>query len=378
MSQRSGQPRFLHIHSRFPDGMAAERDSVLIRAFGNKVEHVAVSADQSSPSGAAGFGDAISVTYLTNFPPLRGLPLPGRLSRLARAMQPFDLILTHGRDALDAAMAHTLFKDAMDLPPLVHHEIGDRALQGGIAATWYRRFAFGKAAGLVVSSERIEEAALVAWQQPLGRVKHIPPGVPVRNYAVRPANDSLPGLIKRKGECWLGSTGPLDGTADVASLVAICAALPENWHLVVVGEGPERDKVAQEADRRGINHRVHLPGKITELSQILGLFDIFALTSHSEQAGLDAVRGMAAGLPLAAFDNGSLGQMVAEENRPFLAAHKDVETLQTVVERLAKDPELRHSIGKANREKASADYDEERMVATYRRLYSSAMRRDDW
>jgi L-malate glycosyltransferase len=40
---------------------------------------------------------------------------------------------------------------------------------------------------------------------------------------------------------------------------------------------------------------------------------------------------------------------------------------------LAVSKDLRREVGEANRAKAVAQFDEAKMVATYRRLYSSAM-----
>ncbi|MFZ9396103.1 MAG: glycosyltransferase family 1 protein, partial [Erythrobacter sp.] len=64
------------------------------------------------------------IRTLPDFPPLQGAFGPRRLARIAQAMQPYDLAIGYGWPAIDVAMAHTLFRDAMGLPPMVHYESG--------------------------------------------------------------------------------------------------------------------------------------------------------------------------------------------------------------------------------------------------------------
>ena len=156
-------PSVLHV---LPDASAI----ALIRAFGNGLRHTLVTSDGELPPGLV---SSPRLKAARSFPPIGGLPLPGRMQALARAMTPFDLVLTHGWKALDVAMAHTLFQDAMGLPALVHHEHEPDPARS-MRRTWYRRLALGKARGVIVPDEALEAAALVDWQQPLGRVTTIP------------------------------------------------------------------------------------------------------------------------------------------------------------------------------------------------------------
>ena len=160
MSVSTGElpPHLLHI---LPTAQSVE----LIGAFGGKLRHTLVTPDGTLPEGLRA---SSYIKPANDFPVLTGLKLPGRMQKLARAMTPFDLVLTHGASALDVAMAHTMFKDVMSLPALIHHE-NDPDAKRSLKKTWYRRIALGKSSGIVVPGERLEEAALVDWQQPMGR-----------------------------------------------------------------------------------------------------------------------------------------------------------------------------------------------------------------
>lgn len=374
--QRSQSPRILHCHSSFNPGGKELRCVQLINAFGGKLRHAIVSGEKDSLGAASGIARGISVEYPGNFPSLQGRPWPGRLLKLAKAMSDYDLILTYNWGAMDAVMAHTLFGDALGLPPLIHHEDGfneDEAKKLKKSRNWYRRIGLGKTSGLVVPSERLEEIALTAWEQPLGRVKRIANGIDTAAFAKRPKPDSLRRLVKRDGERWVGTMAGLRPVKRLPSLVRAASRLGEDWHLVIAGEGPEKDTILAEADRLEVSHRVHLPGHVDDPAKLVGLFDIFALSSESEQFPISVVEAMAAGLPVAAPAVGDIAHMVAEENLPYIASPGDELALATALERLASDHEARNVIGLANQTKARSNYDEKRMIDAYRRLYASAL-----
>jgi L-malate glycosyltransferase len=370
--------RFLHLHSSFQAGGKELRCAALINAFGKGVSHTIVSAMPDALGASSAIAPAMDVSYPADFPALAGRPLPGRLRRLAQAMAGYDLVLTYNWGAMDAALAHAIFCRVMDLPPLVHHEDGfneDEAAGLKTSRNWYRRIALARASALVVPSRRLEEIALRTWQQPRAMVQRIANGIDTAAYAGQPRADALPRLIKRPGELWLGTLAGLRAVKDLPALVRALAALPEPWQLVILGEGPEREAIGAEALRLGLAHRVHLPGFVADPAKAVGLFDMFALSSRSEQFPISVVEAMAAGLAIAAPAVGDVAAMVAAANWPFITVPGDEAALSAALLRLAGDAALRASIGAANREHARQNYDLATMVGAYRAVYGGAMRR---
>lgn len=374
-----GKARILHLHSTFAAGGKELRSVRLINAFGPKVSHTIVSAEPERMEAAQHILRQIPITYPRDFPALKGKPTPGRLQRLARAMQEYDLVLTYNWGAMNAVMAHTVFKDVFRLPSLIHHEDGfneDERTRLKPTRNWFRKIALGRTNGLVVPSETLEGIALKVWEQPIGRVKHIPNGIDTKAFAKRPKPDALRGVVKRKGEFWVGTLAGLRPVKNLPQLVRAFRHLPEDWHLVIVGDGPERDAIRGEAEEYNVGHRVHLPGFAPHPERYVGLFDVFALSSDSEQFPISLVEAMAAGLPVAAPAVGDVADMVSEANAPLIGPAGDENALARGLAQLAGDADLRERIGQANREKARTSYDEKPMIAAYRRLYSSAMDND--
>jgi glycosyltransferase involved in cell wall biosynthesis len=183
-------------------------------------------------------------------------------------------------------------------------------------------------------------------------------------------------VVKREGERWVGTLAGLRPVKQLGDLIRAMTMLNEEWHLVIIGEGPDRDAIRAAADECDISHRIHLPGAHPDPAEVIGLFDIFALSSRSEQFPLSVVEAMAAGLPVAAPDVGDIRAMVADANRSFVAVPGDWQALGQMLADLAAEPDLAARIGAANRARARELYDEAAMVARYRDLYGEALRRE--
>ena len=378
----AGRPlKLLHLHSSFNPGGKEVRAVQLINAFGPGVEHFIVSAIPGAMGAAGLIAPDISFDITVDFPALQGRPSPARLERLARAMLGYDLVLTYNFGAMDAVMAHTLFALVHNLPPLVHHEDGfnqDEAVKLSTLRNWYRRIGLGRASALVVPSQRLEQIALGPWHQPRWRVKRVPNGINTAAYAKKPKADALPRVIKRKGELWLGTLAGLRVVKNLPLLVRAFAGLPEEWQLVILGEGPEREAIRNEALRLNIAHRLHMPGFVTEPAKVVGLFDLFALSSDSEQFPISVVEAMAAGLAVVSTAVGDVPAMLAAENLPFMVKPGDEAALAGGLLQLVEDAALRRRVGEANRVRARAEYDEQAMVATYRGIYGQALGRNSF
>lgn len=370
--------RVLHLHSSFAAGGKELRAARLMNAFGAEARHAVVSAEPGAYGAAVVLDPALEVAFPADFPSLQGRPTPGRLLRLARAMKGFDLILTYNWGAMDAVLAHRIFGGPLGLGPLVHHEDGfnqDEAERLKPSRNLFRRLALGRAAALVVPSRRLEGIALGPWRQPRSRVRLIVNGIATAAFHEVPPADALPGTVKAPGEKWVGTLAGLRRVKNLPRLVRAFAALPPEWRLVILGEGPERAAIEAQAATCGIADRVMLPGFVADPARAVGLFDIFALSSDSEQFPISVVEAMAAGIPVASPAVGDVADMVSAENRAFITPPGDEAALAAALGRLAADADLRGAIGAANRVRAGAEFDEGVMIAAYRETYARALGR---
>ena len=365
--------RVLHAHSTFSLGGKEARAVRLMNAFAGTAEHVILSGMPGQLSAREAIDRGIAASIPDDAPSLTGRPSLTRLFRLARYMRGFDLVLTYNWGAFDAVMAKYLFRG----PPLVHHEDGfneDEAEGLKTSRNLYRRLGLSAVYRLVVPSQRLEAIARTAWAQPPERIERIANGIPVSRFAAAPSEDAIPGLAHRPGEIVIGTVAGLRAVKNLPRLVRAFAGMRiKNARLVIVGEGPESERIMAEARSAGVAERVLLPGFLPDPARYIGRFHIFALSSDSEQFPIALVEAMAAGLPVVATAVGDLVTMVSEDNRPLIVDSEDEAAFALALDSLAERPDLRRSIGRANRQKAAAEFDEARMIARYARLYGEAM-----
>jgi glycosyltransferase involved in cell wall biosynthesis len=367
----------LHLHSTFNYGGKEARAVRLMNAFGDRARHTIVSAMPEQLGARDAIAKGIKYEIAQNPPPLSGRPSVKRYEEIARFMRRFDLVLTYNWGAIDGVMAARVF--GKGLPPIVHHEDGfnaDEAERLSPVRNMYRRIALPAANALIVPSRVLERVAQKYWHQPADRVHRIANGVPTRLYAEKPDASLIPQLQKRReGEVFIGCVAGLRPVKDLPMLVRAVAGVNARFKLVILGEGPERQNILDAAEAMAIEDQVILPGFLPEPHRYMGLFDLFAMSSKSEQAPISVIEAMAAGLAVVSTRVGDIPMMVSPENEPFLAPRHHEVDLRDRIDTLVRNPDSMRYIGQQNRERARALFDEVQMIASYARLYGEAMGR---
>jgi len=369
--------RILHCHSTFSLGGKEARAVRLMNAFGDAAEHVVLSAMPGKLGARDAIDRGVRVDFPGDAPSLAGKPGPIRYARLARYMRRFDLVLTYNWGSFDAVMARRLLGG----PPLIHHEDGfneDEAVRLNSKRNLYRRLGLPGAFRLVVPSQRLERIAREEWKQPAERLTRISNGIALADYRKPPVDGAIAGFTREREEIVVGTVAGLRAVKNLPRLVRAFAGMTRKQaRLVIVGEGPQSEAIAAEARARGVAARLLMPGFLARPADWIGHFDIFALSSDSEQFPISLVEAMAAGLPAVATDVGDVAGMVAEDNRPLIVDPADEAAFTAALDTLADRDDLRREIGLANREKAEALYDEQAMIAAYAGLYGEAIGRPD-
>jgi L-malate glycosyltransferase len=373
--------RILHLHGSFDLGGKEVRTVKLMNHFGDMAEHVVLSAAVDNLAARDAIDKNIKVEFPgRDAPALHGMPGMGRYRQLAKYMKRFNLILSYNWGSMDGVMAHTLLGRSMGLKPLIHHEDGfeaDEIERLSRKRNWFRTIALQRSSMVVVPSKTLQDIAVKYWHQPFEKVARFPNGIDVKRFSKTCQRGAFPGFKKRDGEIVVGTVAGLRPVKNISRLVRAVAKAGDNVRLAVAGEGPDRDAILSEAQRVGISDRLMMPGFLKDPARYVGLFDIFALSSDSEQYPISLVEAMAAGCAVVATDVGDIRNIVDEQNKAYVVARDD-DALASAIRTLANDKELRDTLGLRNRNRAYSEYDEARMFARYRQLYGSAMGRADF
>jgi glycosyltransferase involved in cell wall biosynthesis len=377
----AGQPRkaldrplrVLQLHGTFDQGGKEARVVRLMNHWGKRATHDILLGDADAMAARAGIDPSIAVRFLA-IPRLGGPPGPAKFLALARLMKDYDLILSFNWGAMDGVMAHRLLRRARRLPPLIHHEDGfnaDEAAGRIPARNSYRQIALAGARALVVPSNELAHIAATEWNQRAEKVHQIPNGIDVSSYAGKRPASIIPGL-EPDGRLIVGTLAGLRPVKNLRRLVNAVAPLKDRLRLVIVGDGEERAEIRAEAASLGMDDIV-MPGFLPRPQDYVGAFDIFALSSDSEQFPISLVEAMSAGLPVVSTDVGDVSAMVSASNRPYIVETDSVPDFSAALADLADDTALRTRIGEDNRKRALRCFDEKVMFGLYAQLYGAAV-----
>jgi glycosyltransferase involved in cell wall biosynthesis len=139
--------------------------------------------------------------------------------------------------------------------------------------------------------------------------------------------------------------------------------------LVLVGAGPEAAAIEESIRHHRLGSHVLRLGLRTDVPRLLRAADVLLLTSVSEGIPLTLIEGMASGLPVVATRVGGIPEVVEDGVTGLLAPAGDDATLADQICRLAGDPSSRERLGRNGRMRAFQLFSEDRMCASYDRLY---------
>ena len=234
---------------------------------------------------------------------------------------------------------------------------------------WMRRLAL-RHATVLLPSRRLYGIARNIWRLPERRLIYVPNGVDCERFSVPRSSELADRLGLTPGIPVVGTVSGLRREKNIGRLVDAFAhvARQRPAQLVVVGDGPEREALAAQAAALKIAGRVIFAGPQSKPEQILPLFDVFGLSSDTEQMPLSVLEAMAAGLPLGATDVGDVRTMLAPENHPFLVGTDATELGGAILALLADKPRAA-AIGAANAARVRAVFDQSLMFSAYENLF---------
>jgi glycosyltransferase involved in cell wall biosynthesis len=167
--------------------------------------------------------------------------------------------------------------------------------------------------------------------------------------------------------------GPLEpgkGFHDAVWAMGILRFLFPDLHLVLIGDGPDRERLSAFAHATEVGGRVHLVGPQEDLAPWLAHCTAVWVPSRQACGRQSALEAMAAGRPVVASRLPALAEIVADGVTGFLIAPGDKKALARQTRLLLDDADLGRRLGDAGRRRAAEHFGVTPMVEGYASIYA--------
>lgn len=143
--------------------------------------------------------------------------------------------------------------------------------------------------------------------------------------------------------------------------------------LILVGDGPEKEKADLLANELGVKEKILFLGKSDEIRKILCLSDLFLLPSETESFGLAALEAMAGKTPVISSNTGGLPEVNIHGVTGFLSNVGDVEDMAKNAIYLLQD-EKRLQTFKQQAFDSAHQFSIEKILPKYEKMYKRVIK----
>ncbi|MDD4062433.1 MAG: glycosyltransferase [Candidatus Pacebacteria bacterium] len=232
------------------------------------------------------------------------------------------------------------------------------------------KFIYSSFDKIILISEEIKEN-IVNWLNIKNKVLIIENGINLERFiSAEPyCKNQIMDSLKESDRlvCMVGRFSP---AKDQLTIIRAIKSLPNNIHLLLIGEGELMQKNKDLAKELGVSDRVHFLGFRNDIERIFKTSDIIVLSSNWEGFGLVAVEGMATNKPVIASDVPGLRDVVDEAGLLFKKG--DDKELAKIIQKLLSNNLEYERVSKLCFERSKM-FDIKKVVKEYENLYKELL-----
>ncbi len=208
---------------------------------------------------------------------------------------------------------------------------------------------------IFIKADRIQciSKYLADWAKDMGAkspIEIIPNGVDVDVFSQKYSEDELNKLKlemdKKDGDKFIITTSRLSYKNAIDDLIKSIIYLPNNFKLLILGEGEDKVKLEIIVKENNLGNRVRFLGFVDykELPKYLRISDVFVRASLSEGFGNSFVEAMVTKIPVIATPVGGIVDFLEDEKTGLFCKVKDPESIAEKIKKIIDDDELRSRI----------------------------------
>ena len=238
------------------------------------------------------------------------------------------------------------------------------------------RFVLRSYAAVVAVSDEVKQRLLKAGVCE-GNIHLVRNGIDLRPFDK--AHAALRGDSTLDSALIVGLVGRLSREKGVDLFIRAAACILVEFpraRFLVLGEGPDLDKLESLIDELKIRDSLQILGRRDDMPSIYASLDLMVSASRQEGLPMAILEGMASRLPLIATAVGEVPTVVLNGRTGVLVPAESVEAISAGILELLRDTAKRERLGVAARQFIEEEFSAERMTADYLRVYEAAGRMD--
>jgi glycosyltransferase involved in cell wall biosynthesis len=239
---------------------------------------------------------------------------------------------------------------------------------------WLNRLTYGWNRHVLVVSEEVAASVERAGLQRKTAVTTLLNGVPVE--AVRAEARDLAGLREELGipggDRVVGTVAVLRRQKRLGDWLEVACEIArrrEDVTFLLVGQGPEEEALRSRVQAMGLAGRVLMPGFRPDGRRLMGLMDVYLMTSIHEGLPMALLEAMALGKPVVSTAVGGIPEIVEVGQEGFLVPVGAADELVQRTMELLDDPDLRLEMGHRGSRRIEEQFDTRQRVRSMERLY---------
>ena len=142
--------------------------------------------------------------------------------------------------------------------------------------------------------------------------------------------------------------------------------------LMMVGDGPEKEKAEKLCHKLGIKDKVIFFGNSNEIDRILSYSDLFLLPSETESFGLAALEAMALSVPVISSNSGGLPEVNLNGVSGYLSNVGDIDEMAANALKILREEKILQQF-KVNALETAKQFDIQNILPLYEELYLRAI-----
>jgi glycosyltransferase involved in cell wall biosynthesis len=321
---------------------------------------------------------------LPELSPRLGLQDAAGLARLWRIFRDWKPDVVHTHTAKAGALGR-LAARAAGVPAVVHTFHG-HVLRGYFPAPVEMGFRMAERTlalatdAIITLSPSLRRELVEMRIAPAERIEVIPLGMDLDALiACRTRRMELRHEIGLGNEAVLiGIVGRLVPIKDHATFLEAAAGMVHSGNtarFLVVGDGPLRESLAEQAAKLGISERVTFLGWRQNMAQVYAALDVLALTSRNEGTPVTILEAMAAGVPVAATAVGGVPDVISDGRTGWLVPAQDSIAMVAAWKSILGDPARSQRIAQQAQADVQMRFSQAHMIEDISALYKRLMSR---